>query len=122
MNKKILHISYGGLGNGGVSSVILAITESLCDKFEFGCVVFAKHLRREEVFKKYGKLHRINVYGSNNVFSKLLELILRPFRLILGVFCICRSNKYDIVHAQMNSLSIFPLYCAYKENIKMLIR
>ena len=113
MNKKILHISYGGLGNGGVSSVILAITESLCDKFEFGCVVFAKHLRREEVFKKYGKLHRINVYGSHNVFSKLLELILRPFRLILGVFCICRSNKYDIVHCHNGADSCFCLIGAW---------
>ncbi|MBP3444976.1 MAG: glycosyltransferase family 1 protein [Bacilli bacterium] len=39
------------------------------------------------------------------------------FKYIKEVRKILKTNKYDIVHAQMNSLSIFPLYCAYKENI-----
>lgn len=43
------------------------------------------------------------------------------FKYIREVRKILKKNKYDIVHAQMNSLSIFPLYCAYKENIKIRI-
>lgn len=41
--RKILHISYGGLGSGGVASVIHTISESLKDYFDFHCVVFRKN-------------------------------------------------------------------------------
>ena len=55
MKKKILHISCGGLGYGGVSSVIFSIVEKLYSRFDFECIVFKKRCNREREFLKYGK-------------------------------------------------------------------
>ena len=98
MKKKILHISCGGLGNGGVSSVIFSIVQKLYSKFDFECIVFKKRCNREKEFLRYGKLHRIQAYNDDGK-RHLMELILRPFRLYLNIFKICKKEKYDVVHA-----------------------
>ena len=59
MKKKVLHISFGGLGNGGVTSVIMGIVSKLYQNFDFGCVVFFRKCERETEFLKYGKIHRV---------------------------------------------------------------
>ena len=40
MKKRILQVSCGGLGRGGISTVIFSIVEPLKNEFEFDCVVF----------------------------------------------------------------------------------
>ena len=54
MKKKVLHISCGGLGYGGVSSVIFSIVEKLYSRFDFECIVFKKRdppvLIRTDIF------------------------------------------------------------------------
>ena len=50
MKKKVLHISCGGLGYGGVSSVIFSIVEKLYSRFDFECIVFKKRCNREKEF------------------------------------------------------------------------
>ena len=55
MRRKVLHISCGGLGSGGVSSVIFSIVKQLHNRFDFECIVFKKKCNKEDEFLKYGK-------------------------------------------------------------------
>lgn len=107
--KKILHVSYGGLGCGGVSTVILSIVKSLYTQFEFGCVVFHLHGTRENDFLKYGKLHRLNCYKLTSVCNRFIDLLLRPFKMTYGVYKICKLEKYDVVHCHNGSDMLFAL-------------
>lgn len=97
IKRKILHISYGGLGSGGVASVIHTISESLKDYFDFHCVVFRKKGNSEEQFAKYGKIHRINCYNQTGL-RKLLDIIMRPFIMTICCYKICKEEKIDIIH------------------------
>lgn len=98
MKRKVLHISCGGLGSGGVSSVIFSIVKELHNRFDFGCIVFKKKCNKEDDFLKYGKLHRVEAYSSDGR-THFIEFILRPFKLYTNVFRICKKEKYDVVHA-----------------------
>ena len=102
MKDKVLHVSCGGLGYGGVSSVILSIVESLHNSFDFGCVVFNYHGEREAIFKNYGELYRINAYSVNGRRS-ISEMILRPFRLYFGIKKICKDNQFNVIHCHNNN-------------------
>lgn len=94
---KVLHVSYGGLGSGGVASVIHSISESLSNYFEFHCIVFNTLGSSEGRFLNYGKLHRIRCYGKKGV-SKLIDIILRPVRMTYGCYRICKEENIDIIH------------------------
>ena len=48
MKRKVLHISCGGLGSGGVSSVIFSILKKLNNRFYFGCIVFKNKCNKED--------------------------------------------------------------------------
>ena len=95
---KVLHISYGGLGKGGVSTVIFSIVRPLFRDFDFGCVVFNTVGEREGLFEEYGRLHRIPCYRKNGK-RNLWENLTRSLRMFLGVYLICKKNGYDVVHA-----------------------
>lgn len=127
MKKKILHISCGGLGHGGVSSVIFAITEPNKDKFDFDCVVFRKECEQEVRFLQYGRLHRIDAYSVDGK-RDLIEIIKRPFTMFWGIYKLCKKEKYDVVHAHNNDeealcllaarLAGVPLRIAHAHNTK----
>lgn len=95
--KKILHVSYGGLGSGGVASVIHSISEPLKEYYEFHCIVFRKKGNTEGRFAKYGKIHRINCYGLSGM-RKMLDIILRPFVMAIGSYRICKKENIDVIH------------------------
>ncbi|MBR5527921.1 MAG: hypothetical protein IKV97_02870, partial [Clostridia bacterium] len=95
--KKILHVSFGAIGNGGVTSVILSITESLHLDYDFDCVTFSHINTRAHLFNQYGGIHYIKCYGQNGV-KKVIEVLLRPFVMTYGIYKLCKSNKYDIIH------------------------
>lgn len=111
MKKKILHISCGGLGHGGVSSVIFAITEPNKDKFDFDCVVFKKKCEQEDRFLEYGRLHRIDAYSVDGK-RDLVEIIRRPFTMFWGIYKLCKKGKYDVVHAHNNDEEAICLLAA----------
>ena len=111
--KKVLHVSYGGLGFGGVSSVIFSIVEPLFTKFDFGCVVFQKKCEREGEFEKYGKIHRIKCYSG-----KFFEKIFRNFIMYKGIYKICKENKYDVIHVHNQSDAGIVLKAAAKAGVK----
>lgn len=120
MNKKVLHVSCGGLGHGGVSAVIFSIVQTLHEKFDFDCVVFKKRCDRETIFEKYGKLYRINAYndkGKRNLF----ELLIRPLRLYKGIYNICKENKYQVIHCHNNNDEGICLLAAKHAGVKVRI-
>lgn len=97
MRKRILHISYGALGNGGVTSVILSITESLSSYYDFDCVTFSQTNTRGHIFEKYGKIHYIKCYGQNGL-KKIVEFLSRPIVMTYGIYKLCKNERYDIIH------------------------
>ena len=98
MKNKILEVTFGGLGHGGVSSVIFSIVSELKDKYDFGCVVYRTKLERESDFAKIGKLHRLPCYRKNGKKS-LFEEMTRPIRFFFGIYNLCKKEKYTVVHA-----------------------
>ena len=95
--EKILHVSYGGIGSGGVSTVILSIVQALYQEFDFHCIVFRFHANKEYVFEKYGKLHRINCYYKKGMW-KVIDILLRPFKMTLGCYKICKREGINTIH------------------------
>lgn len=116
--KKVLHISYGGLGNGGVSSVILSIGEALHEDYDFGCVVFNSVGGREHQFAEYGKLYRLPCYKKNGKQS-LREMLIRPFRMFFCVYRICVREGYDVIHAHNGEEIGFCLLAAKYAGVKV---
>lgn len=98
MNKdKVLHVSYGGIGSGGVAAVILSIVQNLHQDFDFHCIVFRSHANKEHIFEKYGKLHRINCYYSKG-FGKVVDVLLRPFKMTWGCYKVCKQEGINTIH------------------------
>ena len=97
LKKRVLHVSAGGLGHGGVSTVIFNIVGSLYEKFDFSCVVFSRNREREDDFKHYGKVYRLNCYPKNGK-RNYFELITRPLKLYFGIKRLCKNNVFDIIH------------------------
>ena len=114
---KVLHISYGGLGKGGVSAVIFSITENLSKRFDFGCVVFSQIGVSEERFEKIGKLHRVNCYIPGSIAEK----IVRPFRMYREVKKICLNERYDVIHCHNGEEEAFALLAAKHAGVKIRI-
>ena len=118
MNKpKVLHISFGGLGSGGVASVIHSISEPLQNDFDFHCVVFRKKGRSEERFEKYGKLHRLNCYGRVGL-GKVIDVLTRPFVMTIGCYRICKKEHIDIIHCHNGNEEFFFLLGAKLAGVK----
>lgn len=110
---KVLEVSFGGLGNGGVSSVILEIAQGLKEDFDFHCVVFNPRGAREEVFSQFGELHRLCCYHAQGQKRSFTELLVRPFRLFWGIVRICRKYEFAVVHSH-NGEDQWPCLLAAK--------
>lgn len=119
MNKKtkVLHISYGGLGNGGVASVIISIVENLADYFDFGCVTFPSGNERKHIVERYSKVYCINCYNKKG-WRKVFELLCRPFVMYSGVKKICQSEHYDIIHCHIGFDMVYCLLAAKHAGVK----
>ena len=102
----IAHIIGKWLG-GGVESVVMNYYRNINrDKiqFHFICDKDSTNIPYEEIESLGGKVILVPPY--QNIFKYIKEL-----RKIF------RENRYRIVHSHLNSLNVFPLFCAYKENV-----
>lgn len=117
---RVLHVSAGGLGIGGVTTVIMSIVEMLHDKIEFDCVVFAKRSEAESEFEKYGRIYRINCYPKNGK-RDYFELVLRPIKLYFGILKICKNKSYDAIHCHNQRDAAICLLAAKHKNIPIRI-
>ena len=102
----IAHIIGKWLG-GGVESFVMNYYRNINrDKiqFHFICDRDSTNIPYEEIEMLGGRVILIPPYQK--IFNYIKEL-----RKIF------RENKYRIVHSHLNSLNVFPLFCAYKENV-----
>ena len=113
MNEKPIRVAQviGKWLGGGVESVIMNYYRYI-DKnkiqFDFICDSDSKNIPYTEIEKLGGKVIIVSPYKKIFKYEKELTKVFK-------------QNKYDIVHSNINSLSILPLRCAKKAGIKIRI-
>ena len=98
--------------NGGVESVILNYYRHIDkSKVQFDFVVHNNPSENfvREVKNGGGRLYEVTPY-MKNVFAFTYE-----------IYRIVRDGRYEIVHSNMNSLSVFPLFAAWLAGAKIRI-
>lgn len=111
---KIIRVAQviGIAGTGGVESCIMNYYRHI-DKtkiqFDFLVESTSKIINKDDIEKMGGKIITIPSYRKN------------IFKFILELKKIFEKEKYDIVHSNMNTLSVFVLYAAKKAKIKIRI-
>lgn len=105
MEKKPIRVLQiiGDVVGGGVEQVILNYYRNIDrSEIQFDFVVHKGALQSymDNIEKLGGKVYEITPYKSN------------PIKTILEMHDIMK-NKYQIVHSNMNALSVFPLFAAY---------
>lgn len=101
----------GIMDSGGIESCVMNYYRNIDrNKIQFDFIVCegSKLPYKEEIKKLGGHIYIVPHYKHIIKYIKSVREILR-------------KNNYRIVHAEMNSMSVFPLYCAYKENVKVRI-
>lgn len=101
----------GHAANGGVESFVLNYYNKInLEEFSFD-------------FYVDGESKLINVKNLKDSDSKIVIIpsIKRIFKLIIFLIKRFKEEKYDIVHANLNSLNIIPLFCAYLAGVKVRI-
>ena len=100
-----------GMSDGGVASIIMSLYRAI-DKskvqFDFFVESESKIINREEIESMGGKVIIIPSYSNVFKYMKTLK------KLFI-------EGKYDIVHSNMSTLSIFSLRAAKKAGIKVRI-
>lgn len=101
----------GIMDSGGIESCVMNYYRNIDrNKIQFDFIVCegSKLPYKDEIEKLGGKIYIVPHYKHIIKYIKSVREILK-------------KNNYKIVHAEMNSMSVFPLYCAYKENVKVRI-
>ena len=113
MERKIIKVAQviGIANNGGVESIIWNYYRHIDREriqFDFLVESESKIINKDEIEKLGGRLIIIPSYKNPLLYMKKLKKIFE-------------QNKYDIVHSNMNALSVFTLKAAKKANIKVRI-
>lgn len=121
--KRVLMVSCGGLGNGGVQAIMMGIVRNLSEQYLFDMLVFTSEKRHyDDEFLSYGgKIIRIPLYEGNNVFLKKLDSLVRDVYIYPRVCKILRENKYDVIHCNRQSESAVLLKAAVRYGISVRI-
>lgn len=112
-NKEQIRIAQimGKWVGGGVEAVIMNYYRHLDRnkiQFDFICDSDSTNIPYEEIKSLGGKVILIPPYQKIFKYIKELTKILK-------------ENKYKIVHSHLNTLSVFPLYCAKKAKVPVRI-
>ncbi|MBQ0030421.1 MAG: glycosyltransferase [Bacteroidales bacterium] len=122
--KRVLMVSCGGLGNGGVQAIMMGIVRNLSNKYHFDMLVFTNEVRHyDNEFLSYGgKIFRIPLYsGCNWLMQKFGTLqkdnyTYRKLKKILK-----QETPYDIIHCNREMDSAPILKAAYDVGIPIRI-
>lgn len=93
----------GKMNNGGVESVIMNYYRNIDRskiQFDFFVDEDSTNILKDEILSLGGKIYILPSYKK--IFKYVKELI-----------SILKINNYKIVHANLNTLNLFPLFCAY---------
>ena len=111
--EKVIRVAHvvGKWVGGGVESVVMNYYKNI-DKdkvqFDFICDSDSTDIPYEEIKKLGGKVFLVPPYQKIFKYIKELTKVLK-------------ENDYKIVHSHINTLSVFPLYCAQKAKIPIRI-
>lgn len=105
MNGDIVRVAQiiGKMNNGGVESVIMNYYRNIDRskvQFDFFVDEDSTNILKDEILSLGGMVYVLPSYKK--IFKYVKELIK-----------ILKNNNYKIVHANLNTLNIFPLFCAY---------
>ncbi len=106
---KVLQI-VGAMKNGGVEAFLLTYYRQIHELCEFTFVCFddSTYIPKEEIESLGGKIVMVPPIKKLFKFNKALDKILK-------------ENHYDIVHSNINTLSVFALRIAKKNGCKIRI-
>lgn len=113
MENKVIRVAQvmGHFGTGGVESVIMNYYRHI-DKTKFQFDFFVEEGSNEQLFdeiKKFG--------GEVNIIPKMTKILTYERELKKSLL----NKKYDVVQANLNSLSFIPLRIAKKAKVKVRI-
>lgn len=113
MEKQPIRVAHiiGKMVGGGVESFVMNYYRNIDRRkiqFDFIIDSDSKIVPKEEIEKLGGRIIEIPPY--QHIFKYVREL-----KKVL------KKNKYKIVHSHLNSLSVFPLFCAWSEKIPVRI-
>lgn len=101
----------GSFNKGGVESVIYNYYKFI-DKtkfqFDFICFENSNAIPEKEILSMGGKIF-------------IVPNIIHVFSYMKSLRKIFRKSKYEVVHSNISSLNIIPLFCAKKEGVKVRI-
>lgn len=99
--KRVLLVSCGGLGNGGVQAIIMGIVRGLSRQFTFDILLFTSESRfYDKEFLSYGgKIFRIPHYEGGNTLISEIDAYVRDFYIYKKTLqFLKKEEKYDILH------------------------
>ncbi|WP_304153470.1 glycosyltransferase family 1 protein [Megamonas hypermegale] len=102
----------GFVCGGGVEAVIMNYYRNIDrNKIQFDFVIdgYEKTSLDNEISSLGGKVYKVEPYTKN------------PFKNIYQIYRIVKDNNYQIVHSNMNTLSIFSLFAAWLAGAKVRI-
>lgn len=113
MNKEPIRIAHivGKMVGGGVESFLMNYYKNIDkNQVQFDFIIDSDSLivPREEIEKYGGRIIEIPPYQHIFKYIKSLRKILK-------------ENNYKIVHSHLNTLSVFPLFCAYTSKVPVRI-
>lgn len=101
----------GKMNSGGVESFVMNYYSNINkEKVQFDFIVDSDStfIPQEEIERLGGRIFIIPPYQ-------------KIFKYSISLIKIFKKNKYKIVHSHLNTLSIFPLFCAYISGVKIRI-
>ena len=98
------------MNNGGVESFVLSYYKELHDlcEFDFLCFDDSKYIPYELIESLGGKVFVVPHLKHLHKFNKAVDKILK-------------ENQFEIIHSNLNTLSVFPLRIAKKNKCKVRI-
>ena len=121
---KVLLVSCGGLGNGGVQAIMMGIVRSLSDRFTFDIIVFTSEIRHyDEEFLSYGgEIIRIPHYEGKNKYIHALDAYTRDVYVYRQVKRVLKNKgPYIAVHCNKEFESAPILKAAFDYGINVRI-
>jgi len=99
IQKIILEVSFGAVGNGGVSNVIMSIIRSLHTEFQFDVLTFSKHIQvhDDEIRSSGGNVYCINCDWKGR-WVRHIEFVTRPMRIFVKCLWLFNHKHYDVIH------------------------
>ena len=116
MRKRVLLVSCGGLGNGGVQAVLMGIVRSLSIKFRFDILVFTRDTRfHDKEFLSYGgEIIRIPHYEGSNRYLRTLNSYTRDLYMYYQTKRVLKQRMpYIAIHCNKEFESAPILKAAY---------